>query len=60
MSGARREDTRRAIEALRQLRRASALPVDAETGDRHHALPAGHKTPFAERGLSREEPRTPD
>jgi hypothetical protein len=60
MSDPRHLDTRRAIEAMRQLRRASPLPVDAETGDRHQALPPVEKTPFVQRDLSREEPRIPD
>jgi hypothetical protein len=37
MTDPRQEDTRKAIEAMRQLRRASPLPVDAETGDRAQA-----------------------
>jgi hypothetical protein len=60
MSGPPHEDTRRAIEAMRRLRRASPLPVDAETDDRHQALPPGHKAPFVQRSLSREESRIPD
>ena len=60
MSGPRHEETRRAIEAMRQLRRASPLPVDAETGDRHQALPPVHKVPLMQRDLSREESRIPD
>ena len=60
MSDARYEDTRRAIEAMRQLRRASPLPIDAETADRHQSLPTVHKTPFVQRDLSLEKPRIPD
>jgi hypothetical protein len=52
MSGARHEDTRRAIEAMRQLRRASELCVDAETADPHQALPPGHKTSSMQRDLA--------
>jgi osmotically inducible protein OsmC len=39
MSSPRDEDTRRAIEAMRRLRRASSLPGDAETGDPAQAQP---------------------
>ena len=60
MSDARYEDTRRAIEAMRRLRRAGPLPIDAEIGDRHQDLPPVHKTPFVRRDPSREEPRIPD
>lgn len=60
MMGPRYEDTRRAIEAMRQLRRASPLPADAETGDRHAALAPVHKTPFVQLDPIREEPRVPD
>ena len=60
MSDARHEDTRRAIEAMRQLRRASPLPIDTEIGDRRQGLPPVHKTPFVQRDPSREEPRIPD
>jgi hypothetical protein len=55
MSGPRHEDTRRAIEAMRRLRRASPHPVEAETADRHQALPPEHKALFVQRSLSREE-----
>ena len=52
MSGPRREDTRRAIEAMRQLRRASALSVDAEGVDPDQALQPGHKTPSMQHDLA--------
>jgi hypothetical protein len=60
MSGPRHEGTRRAIEAMRQLRRASSLPIDTEIGDRRQALAPVHKTPLVRRDPSREEPRIPD
>jgi hypothetical protein len=52
MSGPRREDTRRAIEAMRQLRRASELSVDAETAGPHQAIQPGHKTPSMQHDLA--------
>jgi hypothetical protein len=60
MSGPHHEETRRAIEAMRQLRRASPLPADAETGNGHQALPPEHTVPLVQRDPSREEPRIPD
>jgi len=52
MSGHRDEDTRRAIEAMRRLRRASPLSVDAEAADPHQALQPGHKTPSVQHDLA--------
>jgi hypothetical protein len=60
MRGPRDDDTRRAIDTMRQLRRAGQLPVVAETGNHHEALPDGHRSPLVQPDLSREEPSAPD